>query len=191
MEVIYAPYTRDQHTALLADSSRSGFCQHARGRRHCPNPHPRQLRCYRSRSSLTPPTSTVPVGYSIDAIPADAQVGLALTINEKGQPENIQVVKSYSKFWDARVIDTVREFHFKPAHCRQPTHSRRHEPHRQHHPLNNRQLMHFSFLNQEKRSKKTTRRDAAPECTVARAQPARPTGKLHLQRQHPLGLTGS
>jgi TonB family protein len=58
---------------------------------------------------------TVPVGYSIDAIPSDAQVGLSLTINAKGQPENIQVTKSFSKLWDARVIETVREFHFKPA----------------------------------------------------------------------------
>lgn len=57
----------------------------------------------------------VPVGYSIDAIPGGAQVGLTLTVNEKGQPENIQVTRSYSKFWDARVIETVREFHFKPA----------------------------------------------------------------------------
>jgi TonB family protein len=58
---------------------------------------------------------TVPVGYSIDAIPSDAQVSLSLTINAKGQPENIQVTKSFSKLWDARVIETVREFHFKPA----------------------------------------------------------------------------
>ena len=58
---------------------------------------------------------SVPNGYSIDAIPSDAQVGLSLTINEKGQPENIQVTKSYNKFWDARVIETVREFHFKPG----------------------------------------------------------------------------
>ncbi len=57
----------------------------------------------------------VPAGYSIDDIPNNAQVGLTLTVNEKGQPENIQVTKSYSKFWDARVIETVREFHFKPA----------------------------------------------------------------------------
>jgi TonB family protein len=57
----------------------------------------------------------IPSGYSIDAIPTDAQVSLSLTINEKGQPENIQVTKSFSKFWDARVIETVREFHFKPA----------------------------------------------------------------------------
>jgi TonB family protein len=57
----------------------------------------------------------VPVGYSIDAIPSDAQVDLSLTINAKGQPENIQVTKSFSKFWDARVIETVREFHFKPG----------------------------------------------------------------------------
>lgn len=58
---------------------------------------------------------SVPAGYSIDDIPNNAQVGLTLTVNEKGQPENIQVTKSYSKFWDARVIETVREFHFKPA----------------------------------------------------------------------------
>jgi TonB family protein len=57
----------------------------------------------------------IPSGYSIDAIPTDAQVSLSLIVNEKGQPENIQVTKSFSKFWDARVIDTVREFHFKPA----------------------------------------------------------------------------
>ena len=57
----------------------------------------------------------IPSGYSIDAIPTDAQVSLSLTINEKGQPENIQVTKSFSKFWDARVIETVREFHFKPG----------------------------------------------------------------------------
>jgi len=58
---------------------------------------------------------TIPVGYSIDAIPSDVQVGLSLTVNAKGQPENIQVTKSYSKFWDARVIEAVREFHFKPG----------------------------------------------------------------------------
>jgi TonB family protein len=57
----------------------------------------------------------VPSGYSIDTIPTDAQVGLALTINEKGEPENIQVTKSYDKFWDARVVSTVRAFKFKPA----------------------------------------------------------------------------
>ncbi len=57
----------------------------------------------------------IPQGYSIDSIPAGAQVGLAVTINEKGEPENIQVVKSYSKFWDARVIETVHQFHFTPA----------------------------------------------------------------------------
>jgi TonB family protein len=57
----------------------------------------------------------VPQGYSIDAIPDEAQVGLSVTIDAKGQPENIQITKSYSKFWDARVISTVRQFQFKPA----------------------------------------------------------------------------
>ena len=57
----------------------------------------------------------VPTGYSIDSIPAGAQVGLAVTIDEKGEPENIQVVKSYGRFWDERVIEAVRQFKFKPA----------------------------------------------------------------------------
>jgi TonB family protein len=57
----------------------------------------------------------IPSGYSNDIIPTGAQVSLSLTVNEKGEPENIQVTKSFSKFWDARVIDAVREFHFKPA----------------------------------------------------------------------------
>ena len=57
----------------------------------------------------------LPEGYSIDAIPTDAQVGLSITVDEKGQPENIQVIKSFSPLWDARVIDTVRRFKFKPA----------------------------------------------------------------------------
>ena len=57
----------------------------------------------------------LPDGYSINAIPNNAQVGLSLTIDEKGQPENIQVTKSLSPFWDARVIETVRHFQFKPG----------------------------------------------------------------------------
>jgi TonB family protein len=57
----------------------------------------------------------LPEGYSIDSIPNDAQVGLSLTIDEKGQPTDIQVIKSYSPFWDARVIETVRQFRYKPA----------------------------------------------------------------------------
>ncbi len=57
----------------------------------------------------------IPEGYSIDAIPADAQVGLSVTIDEKGQPQNIEVTRSFSPLWDARVIEAVRQFKFKPA----------------------------------------------------------------------------
>ncbi len=57
----------------------------------------------------------LPEGYSINAIPDGAQVGLFLTIDEKGQPTDIHVTKSFSPFWDARVIETVRQFRYKPA----------------------------------------------------------------------------
>ena len=58
---------------------------------------------------------SLPVGYSFDLIPADAQVQLSLTVDEKGQPQNIHIVKSFSPFIDANVIDTVSQFHFRPG----------------------------------------------------------------------------
>ena len=61
------------------------------------------------------PVLSLPMGFSFDLIPADAQVQLSLTVNEKGEPENIQVVKSFSPFVDARVIETVSQFHFHPG----------------------------------------------------------------------------
>src|ERR1700685_1343103 len=50
---------------------------------------------------------TVPGDYADKAVPGDGQVGLSLTIDEKGHPENIQVTKSLNPLWDARVIDAV------------------------------------------------------------------------------------
>lgn len=64
---------------------------------------------------LDSPTLSLPDGYSLDMIPADAQVQLSLTVNEKGEPENIHVVKSFSPFIDARVVDTVSQLHFRPG----------------------------------------------------------------------------
>jgi TonB family protein len=64
---------------------------------------------------LSSPVLSLPVGFSFDLIPADAQVQLSLTVNAKGEPENIQVVKPFSPFIDARVVETVSQFHFRPA----------------------------------------------------------------------------
>ncbi len=64
---------------------------------------------------LGSPVLSLPMGFSFDLVPADAQVQLSLTVNEKGDPENIQVVKSFSPFIDARVIETVSQFHFRPG----------------------------------------------------------------------------
>jgi TonB family protein len=61
------------------------------------------------------PVLSLPMGFSFDLVPADAQVQLSLTVNAKGDPENIQVVKSFSPFVDARVVETVSQFHFRPG----------------------------------------------------------------------------
>ncbi len=48
-------------------------------------------------------------------IPDGAAVGLTFTVDEKGLPQNIKVVKPYNLFWDSRVVDAVREFRYHPG----------------------------------------------------------------------------
>ena len=57
----------------------------------------------------------VPDGYVDRTIPGNGQVGLSFTIDEKGHPENIQVTKSLNPLWDARVVDAVRQFRYRPG----------------------------------------------------------------------------
>ncbi len=64
---------------------------------------------------LSSPVLSLPMGFSFDLIPTDAHVQLSLTVDAKGQPQNIHIVKSCSPFVDARVIETVSQFHFRPG----------------------------------------------------------------------------
>jgi len=57
----------------------------------------------------------LPEGLPQDAIPVDAQIGLTLTVDEKGQPQDIHVTKGINPFWNARIIDAVRQFHYRPG----------------------------------------------------------------------------
>jgi TonB family protein len=58
---------------------------------------------------------TIPSGYADGAIPGDGQVGLNFTVDVKGHPENVQVTKSLNPLWDARVVDAVRKFRYRPG----------------------------------------------------------------------------
>jgi TonB family protein len=58
---------------------------------------------------------TVPISANDGPIPFDAEVGLTLTVDEKGRPEDVKVVKSLNPLWDARVVDAVSRAHFKPG----------------------------------------------------------------------------
>ena len=64
---------------------------------------------------LGSPVLSMPAGLSLDLIPSGAEVQLSLTVDEKGNPQNIHVVKSYSPFVDSHVIETVSQFHFRPG----------------------------------------------------------------------------
>jgi Gram-negative bacterial TonB protein C-terminal len=48
-------------------------------------------------------------------VPGDAEVGLTLTVDASGHPEDVKVVKTLSPLWDARVVDAVSRAHFKPG----------------------------------------------------------------------------
>jgi TonB family protein len=58
---------------------------------------------------------TIPVSELDGLLPNDATVGLNLTVDANGRPENVKVVKSLNPLWDARVVDAVNHAHFKPG----------------------------------------------------------------------------
>ncbi len=58
---------------------------------------------------------SIPVTANELPIPADAEVGLTLTVDENGRPEDVKVVKTLTPLWDARVVDAVSRAHFKPG----------------------------------------------------------------------------
>jgi len=58
---------------------------------------------------------SIPMGIDEGPIPAHAEVGLYLTVDENGRPQNVKVVHSLNPLWDARVVDAVNRAHFKPG----------------------------------------------------------------------------
>ena len=57
----------------------------------------------------------LPSGLPQSFAPMDSQVGLSLTVDESGKPQNVKVVKSSNPYWDARVVDAIQKSHFKPG----------------------------------------------------------------------------
>ena len=62
---------------------------------------------------------TVPVnlsGLNLDfSHPADNKVVLSIALDEKGTVQSLTVAKSANKALDARVVEAVRQYHFRPA----------------------------------------------------------------------------
>ena len=61
-------------------------------------------------------TIAIPQGASLKPIPAGARIGLSLTVDQNGVPQNIRVVNSNYHDWDANVIEAVRQFRFRPGY---------------------------------------------------------------------------
>ena len=58
---------------------------------------------------------SLPAGFTTGEIPNDAKVGLSLTVDQNGSPQDIHVVKSLGPLWDARVVEAVSRLHFRPG----------------------------------------------------------------------------
>lgn len=57
----------------------------------------------------------LPDGISKSFLSPEAEVGLTLTVDSNGQPQNIKVIKPANPYWDARVVDAVQKSHFRPG----------------------------------------------------------------------------
>jgi len=58
---------------------------------------------------------TVPIYGAETTLPPDARVGLSLTVDEKGHPQNVKVIKSLNPIWDARVVKAISRSQFEPG----------------------------------------------------------------------------
>lgn len=64
---------------------------------------------------LGTPSLKLPASYPAEDIPAGYKIALTLTVDENGQPQNIQVANPYDAYLDGYVINAVRQFRFRPA----------------------------------------------------------------------------
>jgi TonB family protein len=48
-------------------------------------------------------------------LPSQVEVGVSLNVDEAGNAQNVQVVKSVNHDLDARVVAAVQKLHFRPA----------------------------------------------------------------------------
>jgi TonB family protein len=52
---------------------------------------------------------------SSQAVPSDAQINISLTVDEKGRPHHVQVLKSFNPLLDACIVSAVEKAHYRPG----------------------------------------------------------------------------
>ena len=66
-------------------------------------------------SLLDPSGISIMGAYPLGVLPVDGKVGLSLTVDENGKPQDIHVVQGSNPFWDARVVEAVGKFRYRPG----------------------------------------------------------------------------
>jgi TonB family protein len=64
---------------------------------------------------LTSTDLSIVGGYPNNVVPVDAKVALSFTVDENGVPQDIHVVQGVNPFWDARVLEAVGKFRYRPG----------------------------------------------------------------------------
>jgi TonB family protein len=64
---------------------------------------------------LTQLTITAPDAMGGHSRPQSNMVAVTFTVDETGQPRNIQILKGSDPYWDARIAAAVQNLHYAPA----------------------------------------------------------------------------
>lgn len=60
-------------------------------------------------------TLSITGNYPVSVIPTDGKIGLSLTVDENGVPQDVHIVQGVNPFVDARVVEAVRKLHYRPG----------------------------------------------------------------------------
>jgi TonB family protein len=113
-EVLHASYSCNQRSSFPVILLRSGFRKPADRRCLCPTPARPLSTGVKPAHVLYSPNVELP-SATVETLPYDAEVILKLNVDENGQAQDVQVVKSPSPLLDEPVAELVRQSRFRPA----------------------------------------------------------------------------
>jgi hypothetical protein len=64
---------------------------------------------------IAPLTIAKPSAFSGNTLPVNSMVAVTFTVDEMGQPHDIQIVKGAGPYWDMQIANAVQNLRYHPA----------------------------------------------------------------------------